>query len=289
MDMTLSLPRRFERAYPPTLPAAGAARWLVFRGEELVVSECGTTVELLTGDALGCGLGAEVREIVHLGRLDGVSCLAGSVPGDAHLDEGLRTMDLRTLFEHLPADLYAVAGYAYQLVRWQRASRFCAFCGAATGPVEGEWGRRCGGCNHVTYPHVSPCVIVLIHDGGDRLLLAHRRGRGAMRSLIAGFLEPSESLEEALRREVREEVGLEIDDIRYFASQPWPFPHQLMVGFFARHAGGEVRPDGDELDEARWYDVDDLPTLPGPISIARRLIDAFVTDRIALRSAGRND
>lgn len=131
-------------------------------------------------------------------------------------------------------------------------------------------------------------MIVLIHDGGDRLLLAHRRGRGPMRSLIAGFLEPGESLEAALRREVREEVGLEVDDIRYHASQPWPFPHQLMVGFFARHVGGEVRVDGHELDEAQWYPFDELPTLPGPISIARRLIDAFVVDRRACRSAGRS-
>ncbi len=289
MDMTLSLPLDFERAYPPAEPPRGPAHWLIFRGEELVVNERGTTVEVLHGDAHGAGIGTEIRDVVHLGGLAGVPCLAGSIPGDAHLDEGLRTMDLRTLFEHLPGDLYAVAGYAYQIVRWQRASRFCAFCGGGTGPVEGEWGRRCGACNHTTYPHVSPCVIVLIHDGGDRLLLAHRRGRGAMRSLVAGFLEPSESLEAALRREVREEVGLEVEDIRYFASQPWPFPHQLMVGFFARHAGGEIRVDGHELDEAAWYDVDELPTLPGPISIARRLIDAFVAERHALRTTGRGE
>lgn len=289
MNMTLTLPDGFVRAYPPERAPRGESHWLLFRGEDVVVSECGSTVEVLRATDVEALVDAPVTELAYLGLLEGMPCIAGAIAPDAHLAEGLRTMDLRSLFEHLDPDLYAVAGYGYQILRWRRASRFCAFCGGATEPVEGEWGRRCGACNHVAYPHVSPCVIVLIHDGGDRLLLAHRRGRGAMRSLIAGFLEPGESLEAALRREVREEVGLEVDDIHYYASQPWPFPHQLMVGFFARHRGGELRVDGHELDEAGWYEFDQLPILPGPISIARRLIEAFVVDRHARRAAGRSE
>jgi NAD+ diphosphatase len=127
----------------------------------------------------------------------------------------------------------------------------------------------------VTYPHVSPCVIVLIHDG-EHILLTHKPGWGPMHSIVAGFVEPGESLEECLVREVREEVGAEVDEVRYFHSQPWPFPHQLMIGFFARYIGGEIRPDPSELDVARWFHVDELPAIPPPLSIARRMIDAWV-------------
>ncbi len=289
MDITLALPDAFVRAYPPETAPDGDAIWVAFQGDDVLVRASGRSIELPRGDRRVAIGDVATEPELFVGSFGDLACIAVRVRDDARLPEELEPIDLRGLHGRLPPDLYAVVGYAYQIVRWQSASRFCAFCGSTTGPVVGEWGKRCVACNHVAYPHVSPCVIVLIHDGGDRLLLAHRRGRGVMRSLVAGFLEPSESLEAALRREVREEVGLEVEDIRYFASQPWPFPHQLMVGFFARHAGGEIRVDGHELDEAAWYDVDELPTLPGPISIARRLIDAFVAERRALRATGRGE
>jgi NAD+ diphosphatase len=187
-------------------------------------------------------------------------------------------MGLRGLFAELDPGLYWVAGYAAQMVYWQRASAFCAFCGGRGEPVAGEWSKRCEACGHVAYPRVSPCVIVLVHDD-DRVLLTHKPGWGPMNSLIAGFVEPGESLEECLVREVREEVGAEVDDIRYFGSQPWPFPHQLMVGYFARYRGGELRIDTTELDGAAWFHVGDLPPLPGKLSIARQLLDAWIASR----------
>lgn len=283
MDMTLTLPDRFVRAYPPTPLPDGEAVWVAFVGDEVVV-DAGTE-----RGSLALPRGSSARALTRLlaappavlGTLDGVPYVGARLDDSGELPDPLITTDLRGLYGRLPSDLFAVVGYAYQIVRWQRAGSFCAFCGSPTAPVQGEWGRRCGACNHVAYPHVAPCVISLIHDGGDRIVLAHRRGRGPMMSLVAGFVEPGESLESALVREVREEIGLEIDQVRYFGSQPWPFPHQLMVGFFARHAGGEVQPDGDELDHAAWYTIEDLGAvvLPGPISIARRLIDAHTSRR----------
>ncbi len=278
MDITLALPDRFVRAYPPEAAPEGDAVWVAFQGEDVLVREGRGSFELPRGSLRSALGGAAAEPALFLGMLDGVACMGVHVHADARLPEDLESIDLRGLYGRLSPDLYAVVGYAYQLVRWQSASRFCAFCGSATEPVHGEWGKRCTACNHTAYPHVSPCVIVLIHDGGRRILLAHRRGRGPMLSLVAGFVEPGESLESCLRREVREEVGVEIDEPRYFASQPWPFPHQLMIGFFARHVSGEPRPDGDELDRAGWHDIGELGqlTLPGPISIAWRLIEAHL-------------
>lgn len=283
MDMTLTLPDRFVRAYPPVPVPDGDAIWIAFVGDEVIVDAGAGR------GSLNLPRGSSGRALARLlatppallGTLDALPYVGARVADANELPDPLITTDLRGLYGRLPPDLFAIVGYAYQIVRWQGGGRFCAFCGSATAPVSGEWGRRCEACNHVAYPHVAPCVIALIHDGGDRIVLAHRRGRGPMMSLVAGFVEPGESLESALVREIREEVGLEIDQIRYFASQPWPFPHQLMVGFFARYADGEIRPDGDELDHAAWYSTDALQrvVLPGPISIARRLIENHVSAR----------
>jgi NAD+ diphosphatase len=131
------------------------------------------------------------------------------------------------------------------------------------------------------YPPVNPCTITLVHDG-ERILLTHKDGWGPRYGLVAGFVEPGESLEDNLRREVAEEVGVQVGRIDYFRSQPWPYPHQIMVGFFAEYAGGEVRIDRDELDDARWFHVDALPQIPPPLSIARQLINTWAA------SLGRN-
>src|SRR5581483_1123158 len=142
-----------------------------------------------------------------------------------------------------------------------------------------ELARRCPRCGLTTFPRISPAVIVLVRRG-ERVLL----GRGShlppgLFSTLAGFVEPGETLEEAVRREIREEAGIEVDDVRYFGSQPWPFPDSLMIGFFAEHAGGEIVVDSNELAEARWFALDELPPVPPPFSIARALVDAWVKER----------
>ncbi len=139
-----------------------------------------------------------------------------------------------------------------------------------------ERAKRCPQCGFLYFPRLAPAIIVLI-ERGDQLLMArsHRFAPGVY-SVLAGFVEPGESLEEAVVREVKEEVGISIKDIRYFGSQPWPFPHSLMVGFTATYAGGDISVDPTELEDAGWFTVDSIPPLPGKLSIARKLIDRFI-------------
>jgi len=178
----------------------------------------------------------------------------------------------------LPADAWVGAGRAVQLVEWRRTTRFCGRCGAPTEVVAGERAVRCPACGLTSYPRLAPAVIVLVRRGRQALLARNARFRGRMFSALAGFVEPGETLEETVRREVAEEVGLQLGALRYFASQPWPFPHSLMVGFFAEWAAGEVAVDGVEIAEAHWFGPEALPDVPPPVSIARRLIDTWVAE-----------
>jgi NAD+ diphosphatase len=203
-----------------------------------------------------------------VGMLDGEPCFAAAV---GELD-GMTP--LRALLERLPQPLPEAAARAAQTVEWEVAHAFCGRCGAATEPSETELARICPSCGAHYYPRISPAVIMLV-TRGDRLLLA-RRPQGGFWSVLAGFVDPAETLEQAVVREVREEVGLGVGGVRYFGSQPWPFPSQLMVGFTARAEPGELRLDETELAEAGWFGPDDeLPPIPPPFTIARRLIDSF--------------
>ncbi len=172
--------------------------------------------------------------------------------------------------------LSTLAGLAGQVLHWERRSRFCSVCGEGTERIAGTWGKRCPSCGDEHFPHIHPCVIVLVRRGEEVLLVRHR-GRGEGRySLIAGFLDFGESLEECVRREVREEAGVEVINIRYLGSQNWPFPSQQMIGFAADYAGGGVRPDGVEIDDARWFTADGLPAYHGSVrSIGRWIMQQF--------------
>jgi NAD+ diphosphatase len=159
------------------------------------------------------------------------------------------------------------------LLTWDREHRFCGRCATPTDRADGEPARVCPACGLSAYPRISPAIMVLIHRGREILLARNRRNTTGAFSALAGFVEAGETLEETIVREVREEVGVEIDDIRYFGSQSWPFPHSLMIAFTAAYAGGTIVPDGIEIEDARFFDVDTLPKLPpAGLSIASRLI-----------------
>ncbi len=264
----------FERMYPPSRPADGPAVWLLFRGGDLVVQEQGTRLALLKIDeAAIASVSAPLQAgaALFLGTLHGMPCMAGEFDSEQPLPPGWRAVGIRTLFDYLDEIDYAAVGYAAHILRWQRDSRFCPVCGHAMGPFAEEWMRQCTHCDYTAYPPVSPAILVLVHDG-PRVLLVHKPGWGARFSIVAGVVEPAESLEQCVRREVREEVGVEITDITYVDSQPWPFPHQLMIGFMARYAGGTICPDQQEIDQAAWFRFDQLPELPAPLSLSRQLI-----------------
>jgi NAD+ diphosphatase len=213
---------------------------------------------------------------LYLGLLKGRQCWAAELPAQAEAPPGMSWEGLRTLFSVLDDAHFALAGRALQLVDWDRTHQFCGRCGARTEAHPTERVRVCPGCKLSAYPRVAPAVMALVRRGRELLLARGPHFPPGMYSALAGFVEPGESLEQCLAREVLEEVGVRISNIRYFASQPWPFPHSLMIAFVCDWAGGEIRPQAGEIEEAKWFEVLQLPRLPSKISIARRLIDAVV-------------
>ncbi len=210
---------------------------------------------------------------LKIGELHGLPCYALDVPHFPEIPDSEAT-PLRAIFQLAGPDTFALAGRATQLLDWQTNHRFCGKCGTPTAMKTGELAMQCPHCGLLAYPRISPAVMVLVLDG-DKLLLARSpHFKPGVFSALAGFVEPGETLEECAAREVREEVGVEITNLRYFHSQPWPFPNSLMIAFFADYAGGTIRPDPSEIEEAGWFPLDTLPILPEPISISRRLIDA---------------
>ena len=164
----------------------------------------------------------------------------------------------------------------YNCLTWDRTHQYCGQCGSHTEAMPGERARHCPTCGLHYYPRISPAVIVLVTKGDAMLLTRGLHFPPGFYGVLAGFVEAGESLEEAVVREIHEEAGIEVANIRYFGSQPWPFPHQMMVGFTATWASGEIRVDPTELADAAWFTRETLPTIPPSFSIARRLIDAFL-------------
>ncbi len=244
----------------------------------------GFKVLILTGDG-GASVpfaknldawGLAPLSIQPLGTLRGHACLVAEVDEETEAPEGCAFEGLRPLFGVLDKDLFKRAMAAVHLTEWDRTSRFCGRCGAPTVPLKEERAKSCTRCGKTIFPRISPAIIVLIERGDEVLLARASRFAQGFYSVLAGFVEAGESLEETVRREVEEETGIVVKDIRYFGSQPWPFPDSLMIGFTARYASGELRIDGKEIVDAGWFRVGSLPDLPGKVSIARRLIDWFI-------------
>ncbi|MEO5699973.1 MAG: NAD(+) diphosphatase [Casimicrobiaceae bacterium] len=217
----------------------------------------------------------------YLGVYDGVACVALNLDTGKEapatplsLDLGWRLTGLRPLFFRMPEALVAIAGRAFQIVEWDRTHRFCGQCGTAAVDRPGERARECPACGHTAYPRVSPAMMVLVTRGRDILLARANRFPIGMFSALAGFVEPGETIEDCIHREVREEVGIEVGPPVYFGSQSWSFPHSLMIAFTAEYVGGTLRPDEHEIAEARFFTPEAMPDLPPSLSIARRLIDS---------------
>jgi len=188
---------------------------------------------------------------------------------------------LRSLFGALDDALLAIAGRAFQIVEWARTHRFCGACGAPTQLMPGERCMRCTACLHMAYPRISPAMMVLIQRGDSILLARHLNSPTGFFTALAGFLEAGESIEDAIHREIHEEVGLRVRDLAYFGSQPWPFPHSLMIAFTAQYVSGDIVVDATEIAEARWFGPGEpLPPMPPlGLSIAGHLIHAHLPHR----------
>lgn len=214
----------------------------------------------------------------YLGQLGGRAVVALELEEDHEPPEGMRFEGLRALFPRLDGDQLALAGLAVQIVDWDRDHQFCGRCGAAMEQSPTERNKICGRCALVSYPRLSPAVIVLVERGDEILLARSPHFPPGMYSTLAGFVEPGESLERTVVREIAEEVGVEVGNLRYFGSQPWPFPNSLMVGFRADWLAGEIVTD-EEIEDAAWYRADTLPRIPPRVSIARLLIEDFLAEQ----------
>jgi NAD+ diphosphatase len=267
---------RFQPALQPPEHEPERVFWLAVRRSELLLVQDGERPQVpLAGNLAELGLEPDCRH--YLGTLDGVACFAADIPEAGEPAAGAAFHGLRPLWSLVDEELFALAGRAVQIVEWDRTHRFCGRCGTATVGAEGERAKRCPACGQLAFPRVSPAIIVRITRGDEILLARGRRwATEVMYSVLAGFVDPGESLEECVAREVGEEVGIEVEHIRYFGSQPWPFPHSLMVGFTAEYAGGEITIEDEELIDAQWFRADALPPIPPKLSIARRLIDDYV-------------
>lgn len=250
---------------------------ILVRGLE-VVTVAGEALRLPPRAALARYAGGDW---IPVGTLDGCPCFASPLAEGAVLGADLAITPVRSLFDRVSTEAFGAIGRALAWVEFEVMHRHCGRCAAPTELVPGERARRCPVGHGTFHPQIAPAVIVLV-TRGDEMLLARNGGWPVGRfSAVAGFAEPGESLEETARREVREEVGVELDALTYFGSQPWPFGRSLMMGFFGRYAGGEIRVDGQEIVEAGWYRAGHLPPLlPPHVSIARGLIEAFLSGEL---------
>ena len=273
---------------PRTLPPAdrsAVAYWFAFQDQKMIVRKTADTVEVpLLIDLTAFSL-APIRQ-QYLGQLengqgDPIHCYSAEIDPNVALADGLVAEGLRELYAPLGDVLFNVAGRAVQIITWDRSHQYCGHCATPTETLPQERARRCPACGLTSYPRLSPAVIIAIvrrDEHGERILLArnHRFPPGRY-SVVAGFVEPGESLEACAQREVLEEVGIRIKNIRYFGSQPWPFPNSLMLGFTAEYESGEIRLEESELADAQWFTADNFPSLPPKMTIARKLIDWFIS------------
>jgi NAD+ diphosphatase len=251
------------------------AWWFAFQGNKLLVYQESSSVSIpCLIDFAELGLPALDQD--YLGHLNNRHCYAIGLAEGIIPPAGMSFEGLRQVYGRLDEDLFWVAARAVQIVDWDRTHQFCSRCGAPLRISTTERAKECPACGLLHFPRLSPAIIVLVERGHELLVARSRHFLPGMYSVLAGFVEPGETLEEAVVREVREEVGLTVKDIQYFGSQPWPFPHSLMIGFIATYAGGEITLDDTEIEDAGWFTVDSLPPIPGKISIARKLIDWFV-------------
>ncbi|MFH0967516.1 MAG: NAD(+) diphosphatase [Methanobacteriota archaeon] len=265
--------------YPePRDPSPERKRWILVLGNSVLFRNDPISGTVFMSDPvfsdLTCG------EPVYLGTKGDLLYYAAEVPDIVTLPIGWQPSPVRDLSGKVSDSDMAFASYAVRILDFDRSTAFCSRCGGKTRPLTTERARICTACSRIFYPRISPAIIVLIKKGEEILLARSPHSPPGFFSVIAGFNEPGENLEQTIHREVGEEVGIAVQNLRYFGSEPWPFPDSLMIGFVADHAGGEIRIDNQEIEEAGWFSRGTLPLFPSKTSISRSLIDAWIRREI---------
>jgi len=269
-----SIYRRYKPEFTPNKENNKNAYWFLFNSNELLV-EMGKIPEIPYTKGLE-ELKINPIRLQYLGTFNGHPCYSGELRSEIQVPRGMAFKDLRSLYDIIEEDLYLLAGRASQIVNWDRTHQFCGQCGAPTITKDDEMAKLGPECGFTSFTRLSPAVITAIIKDGKLLMALHTRTSGNMYGLIAGFVEPGETLTEAVQRETMEEVGLKVKNIEYFGSQPWPYPHSLMIGFTADYDSGEIEVDGKEIIDAKWFDSDQLPQVPSRMSIAGELIQWYL-------------
>jgi NAD+ diphosphatase len=273
-----SIYKSYKPAVRPEPGGSSPGYWFIFRSNALLVEGGGGRAGIPRLADPG-ELNLSPLRTQYLGTLQGCPCYSAEVPAEAAAPEGMSFAELRPLYAALEEDIFLLAGKALQIVNWDRTHQYCGACGQRTETLPDERAKKCPACGLTSFPRLSPAVIMGVVKDNEILLTHNASFQGNRYSIIAGFVEPGETLEECVKREIREEVGLEVKNVRYFGSQPWPFPDSLMIGFTAGWESGEIAVDGREISDAGWYDARNLPEIPSGVSIAREIIDWCLNPR----------
>lgn len=249
--------------------------WFIFSGDRLLVNQDGP-VPVIPRFSNPASAGINILRSQYLGTLDGIGCFTAETDLQAPESGDHSFLNLRALLPLFEREWFGLAGRAFQIMDWDRTHQYCGGCGCVVTRKDGERAKECPQCGLVTYPRICPATITAVVKDGRLLLARHTRTRGNLYTVLAGFVEAGETLEECVHREIREETGIEVKNLRYFGSESWPFPNSMMIAFTAEYDSGEIKVDETEILEARWFSPDALPEVPGRWSISRRLIDWFV-------------
>lgn len=272
--------KRFVKTLPPE-SQIHPAYWFIFKENQLLIQEENLIANIPVAVSVQDLNLTPLRQL-HLGVWQEKHCYVAEVTSDPVLPDTMKWIGLRHVYGLLADPFFSLAGEAIQILDWDRTHQFCGRCAAPMVTVATEYSKKCPNCGLTNYPRLSPAVIVLIERGNQVLLSRSPHFPKDMYSIQAGFVEPGEGLEETVHREIMEEVGIWVKQVKYFGSQPWPFPNSLMIGFTAQYAGGELTIDKTEIEDAGWYTIDHLPVIPSSISISRRLIDWFINKQTKL-------
>jgi NAD+ diphosphatase len=269
----------FVPAVPGATDAGEPGFWAILQGNALVVSESGGGLSLPNGPLPEW---LETKQVpLYLGLWQNRPLRAFRIGSEVKITPPYVAEPFNAVTERLDDRILTLGGLAQQILHWERLGTFCSRCGGTLVRVTASWGKKCTACSHEHFPHIHPCAIVLVRRGDEFLLVRKPEWPEGRYSLVAGFLDFGESLEECVRREVKEEAGIDVANIRYVGSQNWPFPSQLMGGFVADYAGGEIQVDTTELEDARWFTASAMPgSLPTGRSIARWIIDRFALGKL---------
>jgi NTP pyrophosphohydrolases containing a Zn-finger, probably nucleic-acid-binding len=270
--MTFSQKHRYVPAFLPTETSAEGAWVLILMQKSILLRKTGDFFCIPDKNELADILQSHI-DLIYIGTYEGHGCYCQRLSEPVQLPENMEWVDLMKISD-LSGDsgLFILAGAANHILHWISANQYCGRCGHKMEDKKEERARSCPNCKNIVYPRISPATITAIFRG-DQILLAHNRNfRPELYSLIAGYVEPGETLEQCVAREIGEEVGIKVKNIRYFSSQPWSFPDSLMMAFTAEYDSGDVAVDNSEITDAAWFRADSLPVIPSTDSIAGRMI-----------------